>query len=934
MGNLTERARTWLGLALAVGAGVLLPFAFHHAEWGHARMVLVALGAVGVFLAWPPPPHEEPPSASPYITASRAKIGLVVLALGVMAGVLAALRVWRSDVDPWGFRLWVVALVALPVGGYLLHPPTLSIASLRDGWKYHVLAGLLLAVGILVRIYHLDRIPPGIFVDETNAAGDALRILSGWRGSPFGVGWFETPLGYVYYMAGLIKGFGPTYATLKAATLIPAVLTLAALYPLAYMLFGPRIAVLALAFLTFNRWHMTMSRWGWNEVAPPLFHILAVYFILKGSRTRNPGHYLLGGIWLGLGMYTYLASRLVVLAVVAYLLYRIVVERGYVRRAGVGLVLFFLAYALTFAPLATTYAKNPFTFLNRSKQVSILNDMRAAYHPDHPLPPAVQTLLRAAHMPTDISFRPLEESTVKHIRMFHIQGDFNPRHNIPGAPLLDPVTGVLFLYGLFYALRYPRDHRHGLLLTWLVMSMLGGILSLVREAPQAYRTLDAVIAVALMAGEVLGAMPIPAPRRETVRRRIQGGVWAALILGAAVFNLRAFFHTWASDDRVWLAFSPMETAVAREVAARLDTNEIYLSPTLYWGSPLRYLTFDRVQNGHPPYHIIQPVEDLPLTQPVGNNALFLLDPVYADLLDLFTEYYPHTRAELVVGRNHIPLYVRVQVPLEDVDAIRGLTATYTARDGRKVTRRDRVVDFRWPAGLPKGWGPDNVQEITWEGSLFIPRSGQYLLREEGYLEIEVDGQPWAGERALGKGLHAIRVRQSGENAMQTRQAVLLWRGPGQEKETPISAHYFFTVTPPQHGLWGEYFKGMNFEGPMLFGRVDRTLLLEWRDPEPTVGPFSARWTGAIWAPTEGVYHFRLDGDDGVRLWLDGQKRGESWQPDTVNQIQADVSLRTGWHSIRVEYFQKGGAKVLRLFWRPPNGKETIVPPSVLVPTSP
>ena len=923
-------SRVKLGYLLALSAGVLLPYVFRHEGWGWARAGLIALGGLGIVLAWPPPPKEPEETLSDYITASRSWPGWGLLLLGLAVGVAATFRVWQRDTDPWGFRLWALMLVALPLGGYLLHPPMLSFPSLRREARYHAVALGLILAGVGVRIYHLDRIPPGIFVDETNAAGDALRILSGWHASPFGVGWFETPLGYMYYMAGLIRWSGPTYMTLKAASLIPAVLTLIAFYLLAHLLFGPRVAIPALAFLAFSRWHMTMSRWGWNEVAPPLFHILAVYFLVKGNRTRNLGHFLLGGVWLGLGMYTYLASRLVVLAVVTYLLYRWIAERGFVQRAGWGIILFFLAYTLTFAPLATTYAKNPFAFLNRSRQVSILNDMKAAYDPQHPLPAPVRAVFQAAHLPTEVSFRPLWVNVIKHARMFHVEGDYNPRHNIPGEPMLDSITGVLFLYGLFYALRYIRDHRQGLLLTWLVIPLLGGILSLVQEAPQAYRTLDAVIAIALLAGEVVGTMPLPLGDTTARRDRIYWGLVSTLLGVAAFLNVFTFFQKWARDDRVWMAFSPMETAVAREVVARLPTNDVYLSPTLYWGSPLRYLSFNTTREGTPPYHLIQPVEDLPLTRPIGNNALFLLDPLYADLLELFTEYYPHTRAEMVYGRMRVPLYLRLHVPRSDIEAVHGLTVTYSLTSGKNIRRREGNLNRRWPRDLPEGVDLTSLHEVVWQGSIYIPHSGMYTLRAEGNLRILVDEVPWTGRRMLGKGLHALIVHQYGEAARQHKRAILMWEGP-RIYAGVIPNNYFFTLSPPKHGLWGTYMHGMDLNGQPVFSRVDRTLLLEWTDPEPIAAAFSARWTGFLWAPKDGTYHFRLDADDGVRFWLDGRLLGESWRPDTVNQVQVDIWLRQGWHPLRVEYFQKGGAKVIRFYWRPPGEREYIVPPHVLLP---
>ena len=39
----------------------------------------------------------------------------------------------------------------------------------------------------------------------------------------------------------------------------------------------------------------------------------------------------------------------------------------------------------------------------------------------------------------------LIDSFVKHLLMFNFRGDPNPRHNIPYDPMLDPLTGALFI---------------------------------------------------------------------------------------------------------------------------------------------------------------------------------------------------------------------------------------------------------------------------------------------------------------------------------------------------------------------------------------------------------------------------------------------------------------------------------------------------------
>ena len=122
-------------------------------------------------------------------------------------------------------------------------------------------------------------------------------------------------------------------------------------------------------------------------------------------------------------MYSYLAILLAVIGIAIYLVYRIIIQRGFLRRNWQGLLLFIALYLLTFAPLAFTYYKQPFTFSNRSMQVSILSDVEQAGGD-----PAV-----------------VVESLQRHLLMFHVEGDMNPRHNLPGAPMLDPVTGAFFI---------------------------------------------------------------------------------------------------------------------------------------------------------------------------------------------------------------------------------------------------------------------------------------------------------------------------------------------------------------------------------------------------------------------------------------------------------------------------------------------------------
>lgn len=935
------------------------PFAADGWLWmaGAAVLAAVAFARSEVFM-------REPQPRQTWHWAARAPLlaGLALLLLGIGVNVWANVTLHQKLYDIPATAAWVASLLLALVGAGLLQrrqasapanagagtgvtPEALTHGaavqqsafsafsqetpdSQHSPWYRRLpylelaLVALLAGVAIFFRVYRLTTMPPGIFIDQTNGALDALAILEGRQASPFGTSWYEIPTLYVYFMLGMFKLLGASWLALVLASVVPAVLTVLAVYPLARTLFGVPTALAAMAFMAFNRWHINMSRWGWIEVATPFFQVVSVYFLVRAAKTRRLLDFALAGLFLGLGMYMYLAIRMAVGAVALYVLYRLLVQRGF-WRAWVGLALMALLYLMTFSPLADHYLRNPFTFLNRSQQVTIANDIKQAG-----------------------SYQPLWENLRRHAEMFTVRGDSNPRHNLPGAPMVDPVTGALLLIGFGYGLWRVRDHRYGLLLIWISITLAGGVLSSLGEGPQAFRTLGVTPAVAILAGDVLVRAWVALRRglapRPTAAPSSPGpdglplpwNAWAglslvaplALLALAAYANYTVFFNQQAHNEAVWQAFSPMETAVAREVQSKLSTHSLYLAPRLFYFSPLIFLTYQAPGDGggglrEKPYRMAQPVDDLPLPDTSGQDALFLLDMHYQDLLELFTAYYPGTTSQMVTGPQGQPLYLSVNVPGAEIVALHGLSGDYNG-----VTRRDAQVNFTWPQDWPAGAAPGPV---TWTGALRMPHTAQVDLRSEGDLQIEVDGQPWDGGRMLGKGLHALRLRQVDPAA--AGRAALLWTVAGQG-EQPVPPEVLFGVGLPQHGLIATYYNGESWSGPPAFSVISPLVLYAWAEAEPWPAPFSSTFSGELEAPVDGSYFFTVNGDDGVRLWLDGKVVGEAMQPDTANEFNATVSLTAGRHAIRVDHFQRGGGKALELWWQPPNGPRQVVPPRVLWPT--
>jgi hypothetical protein len=114
-------------------------------------------------------------------------------------------------------------------------------------------------------------------------------------------------------------------------------------------------------------------------------------------------------------------------------------------------------------------------------------------------------------------------------------------------------------------------------------------------------------------------------------------------------------------------------------------------------------------------------------------------------------------------------------------------------------------------------------------------------------------------------------------------------------------------------------------------RIDPLLLCHWYGDDPLPNPFSVRWEGEILLPDDGVYFFALVGDDGVRLWLDGEVVGASLRPDVPNVVEVRLKMKAGPHPIRVEYFQRSGTKLIEFRWTRPGASLELVPPEALQP---
>jgi hypothetical protein len=116
------------------------------------------------------------------------------------------------------------------------------------------------------------------------------------------------------------------------------------------------------------------------------------------------------------------------------------------------------------------------------------------------------------------------------------------------------------------------------------------------------------------------------------------------------------------------------------------------------------------------------------------------------------------------------------------------------------------------------------------------------------------------------------------------------------------------------GAWqGEYFNNRDLAGPPALTRQDGCVCFSWDYGSPDTrlarDNFSVRWTRAIHIPRSGSYTFRIQHDDGMRIYVDGKIIYDSWFDQSVTYNVRQISLREGYRTFTVEYYEHAGQAV-------------------------
>jgi len=126
-----------------------------------------------------------------------------------------------------------------------------------------------------------------------------------------------------------------------------------------------------------------------------------------------------------------------------------------------------------------------------------------------------------------------------------------------------------------------------------------------------------------------------------------------------------------------------------------------------------------------------------------------------------------------------------------------------------------------------------------------------------------------------------------------------------------------------HGLWAEYFNNRDLEGKPVLKRLEKQINFDWGygaarsnggpgSPDPdivNIDRWSARWTGKLASPGEGMYDIGLKADNGVRLFLDGKLIIDSWTDQAPGKFKIAIFRFAAdrKYDIKIEFYENMGS---------------------------
>ncbi|MCK5457358.1 MAG: glycoside hydrolase family 3 C-terminal domain-containing protein, partial [Melioribacteraceae bacterium] len=154
--------------------------------------------------------------------------------------------------------------------------------------------------------------------------------------------------------------------------------------------------------------------------------------------------------------------------------------------------------------------------------------------------------------------------------------------------------------------------------------------------------------------------------------------------------------------------------------------------------------------------------------------------------------------------------------------------------------------------------------------------------------------------------------------------------PDRAVNAPMVGEEYFTTNDGEPGIYAEYYNNKEQEGEPVYTTIEKDINFNWGWDSPKEGvvnldKWSAKFTGKFKSPGDGWYEIGFRVDNGVRLYIDGEKVLDAWLGAIAGKFN---SVRYKFdkdrtYDIRVDFFENIGTCQCQLGLVPFNAEEKI-----------
>jgi hypothetical protein len=753
----------FVGLAVCAGAQWYI---YEGQHWDRANPAVVLGAIAAAILLGRPQDTQAVTRTTPPSTVPLAWPGLVVstIGFGILCWAVYLLSTdWQQHFD-FAAPLSVVGVAVWCMGLALAESkPAVPVnASPLLRWEL-VTFLLILALGFFLRFYrYADFPPPGgvCAVEEPQSGQAAYNILTAdWRPWEF--------VGDRWLGALGLKLFGPSVMGLRLPFAFVSAITIIPFFFLVRELVSRPAALLATLLFASCRWHLIYARLAHAVYPTTLIVVVLLYLCVRVHKRGGLALYPLVGFLSGYTLYAYAGYRGTSLFVglfftISFLIHLSewwrapdpaagAVAARIVRQQLAGFGLAALAAVALLIVLASQLRTNPTFFFEALVRAT---DDTAYYTAD-------RTVLIAQRI-----------NRIKMTAMmFNHLGDDSGTFNLPGRPMLDPVSGMLLTIALGYCVVWGRHRWQGFFaFMFLVLLVMGTIFVHNFDIRRLQGIIPLIFVLVAFLADRIGQV--------CAARLGRGARPALVVLGFAIAalafadNFNVYVRQLMNDLTVRRTFQNAYTLPIRYLHTLPDNAYFLLVAdqlNFFLPSDFEWLRGTRV-----PGSVTSDLMPVLTGQPgpwAGRDLRVLIANPFEhdDLVRLLRARFPQAQCGRMTDIDIAPhfrfTWCTVPAPAKPMPLETGVHARYFRGDATTpiVDRIEPAIAFgllpdacRFPAALEQ---PPCRGE--WEGTWDVPQPGTYHLAAEvrnGDMALTVDDHLVQGPVQLTAGPHVVRLR--------------------------------------------------------------------------------------------------------------------------------------------------------------------------------